>query len=63
LSRSIFFISDFSDGDGGTSFANTSSSVIPDDSPFSSSLLNDVDIIDCDETVLDLHIALVGSPP
>jgi hypothetical protein len=48
LSRSIFFISDFSDGDGGTSFANTSSSVIPDDSPFSPSLLNDDDIIDGD---------------
>ena len=59
----MFFISDFSDGDGDTFFANTSSSVIPDDSPFSSSLLNDVDIIDGDETVWDLHIALVGSPP
>ncbi len=46
LLRLTFIISDFSDGDDNTFFANTSSFVIPDDSPFSSSLLNDDDGID-----------------
>jgi hypothetical protein len=59
----IFIILYFSDGDNNTSFADTSSSIIPDDSPFPSSLLNDDDDInDADEGMWDLHFALVIWP-
>ncbi len=53
-------MSDFGNNNGDAFSSNMLSSIIPDDSPFSSSLPNDDDDInDGDDRVWDLHFALV----